>query len=67
MTEVPPGRYRVIYSTDNGGYTEFSAADDEAAWEHAERAAYGAHIVQLGRIQITAGGDRHQLLARPVH
>jgi hypothetical protein len=63
--EVPPGRYRVIYSDMSaGGHAEFSAADDQAAWEYAERTAYDARIVQLARVQLGTV-DRIQVLSRP--
>lgn len=64
-TPVPPGRYRVIYSTSSaGGHSDFSAADDEAAWADAERSAYGARIIQLMRVRV-GNPDRVQILARP--
>lgn len=62
--EVPAGRYRVIYSNMTaGGHDDFSAADDQAAWAHAERYAYGSRIVQLARVE-TGLVDRIQVLER---
>lgn len=68
----PPGlvpmRYVVIYSTDpTGARTEFSAADDSAAWERAEQGAHGARIVYLAETQIQAGGDVRRALHRAAH
>jgi len=61
-------RYHVVYSTDQtGSYTEFSAGDDAAAWEHAERGAYGARIVYLAETRIRAGGDERRVLKRPAN
>jgi hypothetical protein len=63
--EVPPGRYRVIYShMSAGGHTDFSAADDAAAWEEAERYAYGSRIVSLARVRLGVV-DQVQELTRP--
>lgn len=56
-------RYRVVYSTDRTGcFTEFSAADDEAAWKYADE--HGARIVSLSQVQIRVGADKHRQLKR---
>jgi hypothetical protein len=58
-------RYHVVYSTSpSGSFTEFSAASDTAAWEHAEQSAQGARIVYLSEVKIRAGGDQHRELKR---
>lgn len=58
-------RYHVVYSTDRtGSYTEFSAADDAAAWAYAEQNACGTRIAYLSEVQIRAGGDKHRPLKR---
>lgn len=63
---APMSRYRVIYSTDpSGSHIDFSAANDSAAWEHAEQRAYGARIVSLAEVHIRAGGDAVRELSRP--
>jgi len=59
-------RYHVVYSTDRAGCsTEFSAGDDAAAWEHAERYAYGARIVYLAQTEIRPGANLHRELEKP--
>lgn len=50
-------RYRVVYSTSRGGFSEFSAADDRAAWTQAEGSAYGARIIQL--MEVRSGNPDH--------
>lgn len=62
---APMSRYRVIYSTaPTGSHTDFSAASDSEAWEHAEQQAYGARIVYLAEVHMRAGGDQTRELRR---
>ena len=59
-------RYHVVCSTDpTGSFTEFSAADDNAARTYAEQVAHGARIVYLAETQIRAGGDIRRELDLP--
>ncbi len=58
-------RYRMRGTSNPYGHADFTAEDDAAALEYAQRNLYGQRLVSLGEIEMRADGDRYRPIPLP--